>query len=521
MALYSRGSARRSLIDTVAFRAASQAATLLGYVVLVRGMTKQDFGVFSLLYALIPVFGMAVSFGLEQVLRRYQPEYLSAGNTVAASWLVRIVARGRFGLNIVVLGAILLSWEHVAPFFHLGPYRGAFVIFAALTLLHFQLGILQMAMASRMLHRLSVGATALLSIAKLVCYGALYWHGSLTLRNAILADTLAYGAAFLVLHLAYRRQLATEGGEKPYRPEPAERKRLVRYGLFNSFNDAGVLLMSSTLDNFFIAAVIDVISVGIFSFYLRLNQMAQNLMPQRLFDNVVQPMFFAIIRSEAGEKIPKYFTFLLNMNLMLQWPIFAFALVYHSDIVTVIFAGRFVEYSWLLPLVVGFATLNAVADPASIVAQYEEKAEVLLLSKVFSLYNLAAMFVLVPLLGILGAVLASGSAQTFKNAFIWWHVRGNARWLNAWPALAGAIVLWGSAVLLGSGIRSHLPVPAVVHLVIGVFLLGATLLVHVRTGIISASDRSILAALMGGKEARLLRHLGLMPRAAGQGATRS
>ena len=38
-------------------------------------MSEQDFGIFNLLYAFIPVVSTLASLGLEQVLRRFQPEY--------------------------------------------------------------------------------------------------------------------------------------------------------------------------------------------------------------------------------------------------------------------------------------------------------------------------------------------------------------------------------------------------------------------------------------------------------------
>ena len=127
MALYTRGRARRALIDTVAYRAISQVATILGYMVMVRAMTKEDFGVFNLLYSFIPVISTFASLGLEQTLRRYQPEYLRAGNRSAAAWLVRFVASARFGTNVILLSAILLGWNYVAPLFKLQPYRAEFV----------------------------------------------------------------------------------------------------------------------------------------------------------------------------------------------------------------------------------------------------------------------------------------------------------------------------------------------------------------------------------------------------------
>src|SRR5690606_24679125 len=109
MSLYSRQSARRSLIDTIFYRVLSQVATVLSFVVLVRALSEQDFGVYSLLYAVLPAVSAVASLGLEQVLRRYTPEYLRAGNQPAAIWLVRFIGSARFGSNLVILGVLLLT----------------------------------------------------------------------------------------------------------------------------------------------------------------------------------------------------------------------------------------------------------------------------------------------------------------------------------------------------------------------------------------------------------------------------
>src|ERR1700687_2722267 len=105
MPLYDRNKARRSLFDTITYRMASQLTTVIGYVVLVRTMDKQEFGVFNLLYSFVPLVGTVASLGLEQTLRRFQPEYLGHGSVLAAAWLVRRIAALRFGVNLLVLGA--------------------------------------------------------------------------------------------------------------------------------------------------------------------------------------------------------------------------------------------------------------------------------------------------------------------------------------------------------------------------------------------------------------------------------
>ena len=269
------------------------------------------------------------------------------------------------------------------------------------------------------------------------------------------------------------------------------------------------MILSSQSDNFFIAAFLDPVAVGAYSFYVRLNEMASQLIPTRLFDNVVQPMFFAIPLDKAEARIPRDFSLLLNANLLVQWPILAFALAYHAQLVSVIFGGKFIEYSWLLPLIVGFGMINVIANPVTLVAEYDERPGIILLSKVFAIYNVVALLALLPFAGLYGAAFASGSAQALKNLFIWWHVRRRAVWNNARGALLSGALLWGSVVALCCGINAFLEVPALVQLIIGAVVCGAAALLYLRTPAISATDRALLASVLGGREARILRRLGL------------
>jgi hypothetical protein len=127
--------------------------------------------------------------------------------------------------------------------------QGEFAFFTALVLLHFQGSILQLALASHMLHRFSVGSTAVWSVVKLVGYSLFVWFDSLTLERAILVDTIAYALSYVLMRVAYRKQSAgvLVGRELP---DAVERKRLLRYGLLNNFNDVGTLMLSSKADLF-------------------------------------------------------------------------------------------------------------------------------------------------------------------------------------------------------------------------------------------------------------------------------
>jgi len=506
--LYDRRRARRSLFDTITYRILSQLTTVVGYVVLVRAMSKSDFGVYNLLYSFIPLVGTVASLGLEQTLRRFQPEYLRQDNLAAATWLVKRVARARLATNCVILVVLLLTWNLIAPRFDLGPYRIEFEILCILVILHFQSQILQLSMASHMLHRYSVGSIAMLSFGKLLWYSGLAAAGALSLRSALLADTIAYAFVYAFLRIAYQRHCAANTPAEVFRPSPAERKRLIKYAAYNNFNDAGTLFLDSRTDNFFIAAFMNTVSVGIYAFYMRLNEMANNILPVRLFENIIQPMFFAVDPKDADFRLPQYFTFLLNTNLLLQWPIVAFTVVYHSEIVRVVFGGKFIEYAWLLPIVLAFSTINCFATPVSLVAQYEEKAHVLLLSKIFAGYNVVAMLLLIPYLGLYGAAIASGSAQALKNFYVWWHVRQRAVWINAWTALSLSIAIWGGAVAICFMIKRFVPGPSALQLILGTVVFGGVILICIRSPVLCRSDRELFVRLFQGRETRVLRLLG-------------
>jgi O-antigen/teichoic acid export membrane protein len=498
-------------MDTVRYRIGSQVATLASYVVLVRGLSEHEFGVLSLLYALIPVLGTLASFGVEQVLRRYEPEYLRAGNIAAAAWLVRVVASIRFGSNVLLLTLIGLLWNIIAPTFHLTPYRLEYWYFCPLLLMHFQASILQLTLSSHLLQRYAIGMTAAQSAAKLILYLVCLWFGSLTLNIAILVDTVGYALLYAGTRIAYVRYCRPPSSEATFRVEPVERRRLLRYGLYNNFNDAGTLVLSSRSDNFFIAAFMSPIAVGAYSFYTRLNDMAVSLLPFGQFNNVIRPFFFAVPRDQAAARVPRYFTLLVNVTLSVQLPILAFAIAYHAQIVQVLFGGKFLEYSGLLAVVVGFSTFAVASEPATLIAQYAEKAATILLSKLFLVYNVIAMLVLLPIMGLYGAAIATGTASMMKNIFILWHVRDMVHWTNYRAAIGWSLLIWGTTIAVCSAVKMVVPAPPLVHMLIGLVLCSAGAALYVRSPGIGPSDRELLSQLLHGRESRLLRSLGVIP----------
>jgi O-antigen/teichoic acid export membrane protein len=513
MSLYSRANARRALIHTVGFRFLSQAATVLSFVLLVRGLSEQDMGIYSLLYSVIPVIGTLASLGLDQVLKRYQPEYLQAGNRAAAAWLLRTVVRLRFVLNLLLIGVLVLIWDSVAPLFHLEDHLSDFGLFSIVILLYFQTLLLQSGLAAYMLQTYSVGSVAALAIGKLLAYFVVTRYFDFTLQAAIVADTVAYTLAWLVLAGAWLGHCRPTQAERAYRPDPAERKRLTRYGLASNFNESSSLLLYVQTDNFFIAALMNPLAVGAYSFYARIQEMTSNLIPTRLFENVVSPVIYSTPRELAPQRLPRYFTFLINISMVVQWPLMAYSIVYHREIVQLVFDGKFIDHSALMPLVLAFAwTNNVLSTPVTMLALYAENATLILKSQLFGLYQVAAMFALVPVFGLFGAAIATGTMHLLRNLWVWKRVGPTANWMNFGAAWVQGLAIWGVVTVLCFAVKQAPGLPDILQLAIGAVMCGCGVLVFLRSGAIAASDRELLANLMHGRESILLNWLGLAPR---------
>jgi O-antigen/teichoic acid export membrane protein len=255
------------------------------------------------------------------------------------------------------------------------------------------------------------------------------------------------------------------------------------------------------------------IAVGTYAFYARLNEMAANLIPIRLFENVIAPLFFAVRPEEATERLPRYFTLLMNLNLVLQLPLMAYTLVYHREIVQVLFGGKFIEYSSLLPLIVAFALSdNVISIPVTMAAQYFEKMSVMLKSQLFGLYQIVAMLSLIPLAGVYGAAIATGTLHLFRNLYIWWHVRARVRWLNGSRVITMGLIIWGAAIAACYALKTATNLPPIANMICGIAICGLAGLIYIRSPAISESDRSILGGVLHGGEAQLLRWLGVLPR---------
>jgi O-antigen/teichoic acid export membrane protein len=409
---------------TALFRILSQVTSLVVTVFLVRALSEYNYGIYNLLYSVIGLLGMVASFGLANTLQRYIPEYYNKGEFRIANNLYRFASIIRLFSNVVILGLGLVYWEFIAPYLKILAYKNYFMLFTLIVLLHTQRGLLEICLDSYFLQKYSQGFSFAFVFIKAVGY-ALAIMMEMDLWFILIIDLLGYSIIFSTLHIIYNKEIPTSTGLMK-KINLGEKRRLIRYALFYNFNDTGLGFLNADFDNFIIVMYLNPVAVGAYAFCQRVTRMLQRAIPVNYLLEVIRPAFFSFGSFTDTQQINIFYQSLIKINYLFNIPIFFFLSILGEEFIIILFGGKFLGYDHILAVVYFFSMINAFQTPVGLVAQLKEKADIILYSKVFAIYNIIADILLIKYFGIWGAVFATGTAVLGKNIFIWYFVRKEA-----------------------------------------------------------------------------------------------
>ncbi len=468
-------------------------------VLLVRTLSQEDYGVYSILYGTIPLINIVASLGLPSVLLRYLPEYYSKNEFILAARLVGFASVARIVSSALILAAVIVYWETFAGLLKVSEYREYFVVFAICILAFQQMGLLRISVESHFLHKgsfiLQICAVSVRAVGYGVCFAA-----GLGLLEIIVIDTTANLFLMLGYTVLYRRRVPRHLGDQS-RFEPSERKRVVRYGAFSNFNDVGGQLLNANVNYLIIAYFLSPLEVGIYAFCHGLVSRIDRVSPIRYLATVIRPAFISIGVQSSPERIRNMIQFLVKLVGVFFAPVFCFFYLVGGDFIELVF-DKFQQNANIFVLILGFAAINAMAFPIGLAAELRERADIILYSKVFGLFSLAISLIAIPRFGIAGAVFAVGIGTFLKNVFIFWFVRKEfpARPLVTWGARTA--VFWTVvAVLTSFLIEQGMPLQNLI-LASVCFLFGGALYFHSFVGW-DETERRFLLKLLDRKGLRL------------------
>lgn len=479
---------RSAALYTIPLRGLHQLASILTSIVLIRILSKNDYGIYNLLYSSIAIITMTSSFGLGNVLQRYLPEYYARKDFSRARKLFSWTLIARFLLSVAILSIILIFWEKLAPHLKIARYRSYFILFIFIILLHQEWGLISTCLGSAYLHKHLQAMGISFTATKLIGYIIAYYFG-ISLKLIILSDLCAYLLLIVCLMWVYYKCYPKNHGPKEFHKD--ELKRIMRYGAFYSLNDVGVKILGVDIDNFFIAYFLDPIAVGIYAFCTRVSSIVIRVLPMTFFQDVLRPLVFGLGHDAATDQVRKASVLLLKYQYMFAVPLFFSIWAIAPEFITLFFGAKYKPYANILVIVLGFKVLGSFTIPIGLIAQLKEQAGIILISKIFIIYNLISAFVLIPIFGIIGAAVATGTANLFKDIFIWWFVKYTTPFKTFIQFFAKSCVYWGLAAILIFALKQLIP-STMVGLIVSGLLLPVQYLVYLKLNLFEEQELIII-----------------------------
>jgi O-antigen/teichoic acid export membrane protein len=398
---------RRILAGTLSTFLAQNASvplSLAASIWLLRALPVAQYGVLALLLSLGLYVSVLSHFGITSALGRYLPEYHQQRNYRAIRRLIAWALAARLAGAALVLATAPL-WIGPASLWLRAPEVGRYLPqFAAYILLDVGVQIAAAALDGLLLlPRLNAARLAHAAI-KLACIVWFVRPGT-ALDGAIAALTMSHAALFAALAAAVWH--ATRGGGPGWRP--GELRRMARYALPWYGGKLSSLIFDVSTDLYLISYFLGPAAAGLYSFAYNAATQLMQLLPSTV---LWPPLTSATIGvSQRNPDALKLVFRLVNKVVMFSVvPVAIIALLLGERIIGAVFGPQYLPATaafigWTLTL-----CLSELEQPVRMLLVVKEQSHRLFLNRFLVVYNLGAALVLIPRMGIEGAILATGSA---------------------------------------------------------------------------------------------------------------
>ncbi len=383
---------------------------------IIRSLSVEEYGVYTVLYSLIGYVSVIGSFGIPDVFRRFIPE---AMQKMDYSLLKRLVLRGlilRVLLSALTVGVILLLHGPIGRLLKLENFLDYFSIFAFGIVLSLEASLLTSVLHSLFLHKYSVIASTVHTVFRGACVFVLLTVGW-GIWGVLWAEVVSWGMWTMIQLFFYYNQFLKRHlirGENT----PFPLRRYFRFGGLSQLNGIGDTVLGVSSDYFIITAVLGPTAVAYYAFAGRVLSIFQQVMPHRVLIDVIRPSFFTKY-AQTGRKqtLSEMFNLLLKIGAFCVFPLAAGLLVLDDELISIVFKAEYLPAKPILWVLVAGMAINIVATPAALVLSALERVEIFLYNKIFAIYNIIAALLVIHWFGVMGVVIVTLSANVMRFQF--------------------------------------------------------------------------------------------------------
>lgn len=400
---------------------------------IIRSLTVEEYGLYTILFSLITYVSVISSFGIVEVFRRFIPEAMQASNY---SLLKGLVLRGlvlRIVLSALTVSVILLVHGPVGQLLKIPDFINYFSVFAFGIVLYLEATLLTSVLHSLFLHKYSVIASTIYTLFRGACVFLLLKLGW-DILGVLWAEVASWGLWTILQWLLYHFKFSKVHPTSKVAKLPV--RRYLRYAGFSSLNELGSAALGVSTDFFIISAALGPSAVAIYAFADRVIKLFMSCMPHVLLIDVIRPSFFTKY-AETGSKqhLNQMFNLLVKIGAFSVFPLVVGIFLLGDTMIVLVFKPEYLPAEKILWVLIIFTAINIFAFPTGLVLQALEQVQINLYSKVFAIFNVIAALLVVHRFGVMGVVLTTCLSGLMKNLYCYWYAKQYGELSVDWPGL--------------------------------------------------------------------------------------
>lgn len=383
-------------------------------VYVIKKLSVESFGIYNLLINILTVGLIFSSFGLPQTIERYIPEYGSKNESNKIKNLFSASLFFRLSLGIVFVLVINIFRAELSSILGSSDELTKLIpLFSLVILVNIENQLLgDSFLLANLMHRYW-NTVRISYFAIKFCLFFLVLHKGLGLYWIVLAWAFSEITLF-ILYLFKTIPWISLGAIN----FQIFNKRILRFMYISFLIVIGNITRQITVDNLLISHYLGIKQVGFYSFIFGIPLILLEWSPGKIFKNLFLPIFIKrYTQTDDKGMLERMFTFYNKVIFFLTLPMFTGVAILSKPIIQIVFDSSYLEINHLFRIALIFIFIRAFIYPFEVVLRTTEKINIILLSTLFTVYNISLGMILIPRLGTSGAIIASGTTGVFILLF--------------------------------------------------------------------------------------------------------
>lgn len=456
---YGKTAVRASLLHFMFGKALNAIVSLLTLVALARWIVPEVYGVYIAFLALQSTLLAVSNLGIETTAERFLPELRIRHADGELLGFVMAAMSARFG-SLVLLA--LIAWfagQSITTLIGLEQYLHVFKIWVLVTVLTGMLSFAVVLLEAMLHQRQAQRCMSIYVFTKLVLLFLAHQYLQLDLDTLVRIELIAVAIAALGGVWLLIRRFSAGGLHSGWQVILQNRQRMQRFAFFNYIAQIVFQFFNAEVMKLMVTRLLGALQSARYGFAYSLAETVQRYLPAVLLLRLIKPVFVSrYTKTGDFSQLNEMARIILKLNLLMLAPIIAFAAVYGGDLLSLISKGKYADAHWVLVGVLALLVPASHQLVLSLLAGTLEKNTMQLYAGIASSVAFPCALFLVPMLGPLGAVVASAVSGLIYNAFATVYLRRTG--CDYQPDLRGAgVFLIAGVVLYGITLSLHSLLP--------------------------------------------------------------